>query len=68
MPPLYSSLSGSSSVTSTAYSQPFSTRSLSSSRRKSSLRFFVAVSSASFFISNMIETNSVPLSSTSRKM
>ena len=68
MPVLYSSLSGSSSDTSTAYSQPFSLRSLSSSFKKSSLRFLVAVSSLSFFISNMIETISLPASSTSRKM
>ncbi|MNT41366.1 hypothetical protein D3C72_1777250 [compost metagenome] len=61
-------MSGSSSDTSTAYSQPFSVRSLSSSFRKSSFLFFVAVRSFSFFISNMIETISVPASSASRKM
>ena len=59
MPPLYSSLSGSSSDTSTAYSQPFSVRSLSSSRRKSSFLCLVAVVSVSFFISNMMDTISV---------
>ena len=32
------------------------------------MRFLVAVSSLSFFISNMIETISLPASSTSRKM
>ena len=68
MPVLYNSLSGSSSDTSTAYSQPFSVRSLSSSLKKSSFFFLVAVASLSFFISNMIDTISVPASSESRKM
>ena len=68
MPLLYSSLSISSSDTSTAYSQCFSRRSLSSSLKKSSFLCFVAVASASFFISNIMEINSVPLSSDSRKM
>ena len=63
MPELYNSLSGSSRETSTAYSQFFSLRSLSSSLRKSSFFFFVAVVSASFFISNMIEMISLLASS-----
>ena len=66
MPSLYNSLSGSRSVTSTAYSQPFLRRSASSFLRKSSFRCFVAVSSFSFFISNMMDTTSVPSSSHSR--
>ena len=66
MPPLYSSLSGSSIDTNTAYSQPFFLRSLSNLARKSSFLCFVAVSSFSFFISNMIDTYSTPSSLLSR--
>jgi len=61
------SFSCSNKETSTAYSHPFSVRSLSSSLRKSSFLLLVIVLSFSFFISNMIETISVPFSSKSLK-
>ena len=67
MPAAYSSLSGSSSDTSTAYSQPFLRRSASSFLKCDSLVFRWVESSASFFISNMMETISLPSSSKSRK-
>ena len=60
MPALYSSFSGSSSDTSTAYSQPFFVRSPSSFLKWDSLVFLWVESSASFFISNMMEINSTP--------
>ena len=66
MPWLYSSLSGSNRLTSTAYSQPLSRRSLSSFLKWSSLRLRWTDSSASFFISNMMETTSTPSSLSSR--
>ena len=63
MPVLYRSLSGSSRETKMAYSQCFSRLSLSSSLKKSSYLCLVEVVSISFFISNMMDTISVPESS-----
>ena len=67
MPSLYRSLSISSIDTNTANSQFFCLRSRSNLAKKSAFLCLLAVSSASFFISNIMDTYSVP-SSLSLKM